>query len=238
MRTLWRAGLSIALAFTTSCGAGTERAQQRDADEATFSAPTQINNPYLPLAKFGECVLEGEEEGASLRIVRTPLDRTERFEWRGNTIEAIVIRDREYEDGELIEDTRDYFAQSDDGTVYYLGEDVDNYKNGELTDHEGAWRLGRDTDNPGVVMPADPEKGTEFRPEDVPDITVEDAVVDEVGLRLEVGERTYSNVIKIREIHPEDVEEFKFYARDTGLVREQPSDGRIDLVSCNEKGGE
>lgn len=236
MRRLWKAGLCVTFVLTAACGTDAQEAGPRSTVEGPrFSAPTKIDNPYLPLAKFAECVLEGEEDDANLRIVRTLLDRTERFEWRGQTIQAAVIQDREYEDSELIEDTRDFFAQSDDGTVYYLGEDVDNYEDGEVKDHEGQWRLGRETDNPGVVMPADPKRGTKFRPEDVPDITVEDAVVDEVGLSLEVGDRTYSDVIEVREKHPEGVEEFKFYARGTGLVREQPGDGRLDLVSCKDR---
>ena len=83
------------------------------------------------------------------------------------------MEDREYAGGKLAEVTLDYFAQADDGTVYYLGEDVDEYKDGKVVGHSGAWLLGKDTQKPGVLMPAHPEIGDKFKSEDVPKITCE-----------------------------------------------------------------
>ena len=75
--------------------------------------------------------------------------------------------------GQLIEKTVDYFAQDKAGNVYYFGEDVNEYENGHLASDEGQWRLGRDTNTPGVLMPAHPKVGDTFYAENIPGIAVE-----------------------------------------------------------------
>ena len=171
----------------------------RRTETTQFSNPRQIDNPYLPLTKFSRCELRGQEEGTRARVVRRLLDRTKPFEFGGRTVRAIVIEDRAFEDGELVERTLDYFAQADDGTVYYVGEDVDNYRNGKVVNHEGSWMYGRDTSKLGVAMPAGPQVGDRWRFEDVPGITVEsDRVVSKLA-SLRVGGKTYTDVIRVRE---------------------------------------
>ena len=70
----------------------------------------------------------------------------------------MVVKDRVWADGELIESTHDYFAQDDAGTVHYFGERVDNLRDGRVVNHDGSWLYGRDTDVIGVLMPAQPQK--------------------------------------------------------------------------------
>ena len=54
-----------------------------------------------------------------------------------------VIEERETKNGMLVEVSRNFMAtHKDTGDVYYFGEDVDNYKNGKVVDHESAWRAG------------------------------------------------------------------------------------------------
>lgn len=216
-----------------ACSSGGAPAQTPTPREGpVFSDPRTIDHPYLPLSLYRRCVLEGVDEGARIRIVRAPVERTQTIRWRGQTIEALVMRDREFEDGSLVEETFDFFAQSDDGTVYYLGEDVSDYEDGRLVGHHGTWRLGLDTDHPGVVMPADVAVGAMFKPENVPGITVEDATIDRDGLALTVDAGSYTEVIRIREDHPKGVVEHKFYAPEIGLLREQGRKVLIDLVGC------
>jgi hypothetical protein len=206
------------------------------AEAIRFSNPRQIDNPYLPLTKFSRCELRGQEEGTRERVVRRLLDRTMPFEFGGRTVRAVVIEDRAFEDGELVERTLDYFAQSDEGTVYYVGEDVDNYRNGKVVNHEGSWMYGRDTSKLGVAMPAGPRVGDRWRFEDVPGITVEsDRVVSKLS-HVRVRGKTYRDVIRVRErLHPQKEIEYKLYARGTGLIREVPPDGQVDLVGCRSR---
>ena len=138
-------------------------------DEApAFSDPTTIDNPYLPLSKFSRCTLRGEEDGSRQRIVRKVLDRTRTFVVDGVAVETLVVKDRVKEEGKLIEDTRDFFAQDDQGNVRYFGEAVDNIRNGHVVDHHGSWLFGRDTQVIGVLMHADPHVGRHWKSEDAP----------------------------------------------------------------------
>lgn len=139
--------------------------------------------------------------------MRRRLDRTELFTVAGARVDALVIEDRSFEDGRLVERTLDSFAQADDGTVHHLGEDVDDIEDGRVVGHGGAWRVGRDTRAPGVAMPARPEVGDTWRFEDVPGVTVEDDTVVTRFPFVEVaGGAVHGPVIRVREdLSPEGV---------------------------------
>jgi hypothetical protein len=200
----------------------------------SFSNPTEINNAYLPITKFHTCVLAGNDEGQQLRIVRTLQSRTRPFTFGGQTVDAAVVTDRvtDVGAGQVIEKTLDYFAQDDAGIVYYFGEDVNEYENGKLTSHEGQWRLGRDTQTPGVLMPANPKVGDTFQSEDVKGVTHETDTVVSGGKTARIAGHTYHNVIKVREnAKPPPEIEFKQYARGTGVITE--ANGGVHLVGCH-----
>lgn len=198
-----------------------------------FSDPTTINNPYLPLSKFHRCTLRGEEDGARLTIKRTVLDRTRTFIVDGTPVETMVVKDRVHADGELIEDTRDFFAQDDSGAVRYFGERVDNIRDGRVVNHHGSWLFGRDTQTIGVLMAADPHVGSHWLSEDAAPITVEyDRVVAKLR-RADAGGRMYRHVIKVREFALPDREvEHKLYAKGVGVIDELPPHGDVALVGC------
>jgi hypothetical protein len=204
---------------------------QQDPNTPVFTNPTAITNLYLPLASLNQDILEGQEDGEAVRVERTRKEGTKAFTINGKTVEALIIEDREFVDGELAEVTLDYFAQSDDGTVYYLGEDVDDYEDGEVVGHEGAWLYGVHTQTLGVIMPAQPKVGDQFRPEDVPEITREDATVVAVGETVTVPAGTYTNCLKIEEKHPDGETEHKYYAPNVGVIKEVPEDGEVNLIS-------
>jgi hypothetical protein len=228
--------VSAAATALIAAGTGTAIAVAGDSDTSgvgvtapAFSDPRTIDNPYLPLTAKRRCVLRGRGE----RSVRTVLDRTRRFTIGAAPVDAAVIRDEDYEHGDLVERTRDYFAQADDGTVYYLGEDVDHVRAGKVVGHRGAWLYGRDTDVPGIVMPAHPQVGDQFRSEDVPGITTESDRVEEAGLRVRIHGVLYTGAIRIQEfVQPEGEVEYKVYAPGVGLVVEYPPDGRSALAGC------
>ena len=199
-----------------------------------FSAPTTIDNPYLPLTKFKRCEFRGlQDDGTRERGVLKPLKRTRGFTINGERIPAVVIRDSAFEDGKLVERTLDYFAQADDGTVHYLGEHVNNIRRGRVVNHNGTWLYGQHTDVLGVAMPASPELGAQWRLEDVPGITTESDRVEETGMRARIRGRLYTDVIRTQEfIQPEGEVEYKLYAPGVGLITEYPPDGRATLHHC------
>jgi hypothetical protein len=197
-----------------------------------FSDPGRIDNRYLPLSKFTRCEYRGLHEHNVTRRLR----RTRAFRVEGQRVEAVVIEDRAFEEGRLVERTLDYYAQGDDGTVYYLGEHVSNIRRGRVVSHRGSWLYGKHTDVLGVAMPSNPVLGAQWRFEDVPGITVESDRVEEVGMRARVraGGRLFTDVIRVQEfIQPEGDVEYKLYAPGTGLIAEYPpGGGRVVLRGC------
>ena len=69
-----------------------------------------------------------------------------------------MVRDTVTEDGELIEDTFDWYAQDAEGNIWYLGEDTAEFENGKLTTRGGSFEAGVDGAQPGVIMPAEPAR--------------------------------------------------------------------------------
>jgi hypothetical protein len=198
----------------------------------TFSHPREITNPLLPLATVKQDILEGTEEGKKVRVERTAKpDIHKTFQIGKQTVEALVFEDRAYEQGKLVEVALDYFAQDDKGTVYYLGEDVDEYEDGKVVGHEGSWLLGKDTPAPGVLIPAQLKLGQRWRSEDVSnDISEIDEVVS-LTETVVTPSGTYENCVKVKEHLADGTTEFKYYARGVGVVREAPPDGDVLLKS-------
>ena len=200
-----------------------------------FSNPRRIDNRYLPLTAKRQCAFRGvTKDGGTERSVFTRLDRTRRFTIAGKPVDAAVFEDRDYEDGEHIETAIDYFAQADDGTVYYLGENVRNLKKGKLVDRKGSWLLGKDTDVPGVAMPPNPRIGDKWHFEDVPGITTESDTVEETALRTKAAGRVFTDVVRVSEFtQPEGELEYKLYAAGVGIVVSYDPDVRTALLWCH-----
>lgn len=197
-----------------------------------FSHPRNITNPYFPLSSLKQDVLEGTEDGKKMRVERTALpDKHRTFKIAGQEVEAFVVEDRSFKDGKLEEVALDYFVQDDAGTVYYLGEEVDNYEDGKLKDHEGSWMLGRDSEVPGVIFPGKPKVGDKFMPEDVSDEIREKDEILSVTETVVTPSGTYKDCIKIQETLADGEVEYKYYAPGVGVVREVPADGEVLLVS-------
>ena len=209
-------------AITLACHAG---------EVMKFSHPRDLTNPYLPLASLKQDILEGTEGGKKIRVERTALtDKHKTFKVAGQTVEAAAFEDRAFLDGELEEVATDYFAQDDDGNVYYLGEDVDEYRKGKVTSHEGAWLLGKDTPKPGLLVPAHPKVGDKFKSEDVSKEFEENDVVISLSETVTVPAGTFQNCLKVAEHPASEGVEHKYYAPGVGVVREVPANGDEQLI--------
>jgi hypothetical protein len=186
-----------------------------------FSHPKEITNSYLPLGSLKQDILEGTEKGKPMRVERTAKPGSKTFSINGQDVEALIVEDREFINGEIEEVTLDYVAQDDDGTVYYLGEDVDKYRNGKIVAHEGAWLYGKDTKTLGVIMPAHPRVGQKFRSEDVAKVTRENDVVVSLSERASVPAGKFENCLKIKETNSDGETEEKLYAPGVGAIKEE-----------------
>jgi hypothetical protein len=221
---------------TTAAAAGGPNAgtTAQAAPAPVFTNPRKIDNRYLPLTAKQRCTFRGEDDdGTKTRSALTRLDRAKRFSIAGQRVDAAVFEDKEFKAGKHVETAIDYYAEADDGTVYYLGENVQNIRNGKVVNHRGTWLYGKHTDAPGVAMPADPQLGSQWHFEDVPGITTESNRVEETGLRTEAAGRVFTDVIRVQEFtQPEGELEYKLYATGIGMIVSYDPDGRSELVGC------
>jgi hypothetical protein len=198
-----------------------------------FSHPAEITNPYLPLSSLKQDILKNSA-GRVERTARPEVHKT--FQVGGQTVEALTVEDRDFNaTGELIEATLDYFAQDDDGNVYYMGEDVDEYSNGKITGHSGAWLYGKDTKKLGLLIPAHPKVGNKFKSEDAPPITWEADEVVSLSETVTVPAGTFRNCLKIKEIASDGDTEYKLYAPGVGCVEEIEGTNPLPLQSHTTK---
>jgi hypothetical protein len=124
---------------------------------------TRIDNPYWPMDPGTRWTYrETDQEGAQLKVVVTVSDQTKKV---ANGVTARVVRDTVTRDGELIEDTLDWYAQDNEGNIWYLGENTAEFQNGKLVTKAGSFEAGVDGAQPGIVMPADPQDGMQYRQE-------------------------------------------------------------------------
>jgi len=205
-----------------------------DIDPADFV--DAIDNPYLPFAVGARWTYTEESEGEIERIEVVVTDQ--RRQVMG--ISATVVRDTvTTEDGELVEDTYDWYAQDTDGNVWYLGEDTQEYDNGEVVSTAGSWEAGVDGALPGIVMRATPRVGDAYRQEYYRGEAEDLAEVVRIGVSESVAFGDFEDLVVIREwnpLEPEVVEE-KYYARDVGLVLEiktEGGEGRGELIEYTE----
>jgi hypothetical protein len=215
----------------SSCGDDDDQEPERGAaatralDPAQFSAV--VDNPLFPLANLRATRFEGSEEDAEIRSRSRVLERTGRVAG----VPVTVVDVREYEDGELVEHTRDYYAQHADGGVRYMGETVDDIEDGKVVGHEGQWLAGRGNAKPGLFMPADPGVGDSFEQERAPGVAEDRSEVVAVGLKVTTPAGRFDDCIKTKDFAPLDkATEFKYYCAGVGLVREQFPEGRLELV--------
>ena len=197
---------------------------------ADFSAT--ITHPLLPLSSTRNTEFVGretkEDGGTSeIRVVSRLLDKTETI--AGVTVAVVEVT--EHKDGQLLELTEDYFAQHRDGTVWYFGERVTDFKEGKPVGHEGQWLAGENGSRPGVFMPAVPTVGQEFAPEQTPGVADERSKVLELGVEVTVPAGKFSGCMKTEDRDLLDnAREFKFYCPRAGLVREEGPKKISELV--------
>jgi hypothetical protein len=151
-----------------------------DLKQPSFSNPTKVDNPLFPIGDLHSAVLLGNDEGHALRIETTLLPGTKTIEWRGKKVKTLVSQFVSYLDGRIHEVALDWYAQADDGAVWYFGEDVFNFQDGVVADTDGSWLAGKDGP-PGMIMPADPRLGAAYRPENIPGFVFEEVVVKSAG---------------------------------------------------------
>jgi len=201
-----------------------------------FSDPTSVTNPFFPVSLSGQTISLGTEGDEAYRTEVTLLPETRQITWEGGTTEVLIAQYVAYADGHLVEIAYDYFAQADNGDVYYFGEDVYNYEDGQVVDQEGSWLAGKDGAPPALIMPAQPQVGMVFNPENLPGVVYEtDEVISQAEKTTTPG-GPISDGLLIKETLMDGSIEYKVYAAGFGVVEERAEDAQVNLVLMNQAG--
>ena len=178
-------------------------------------------NPYFILEPGYTLVLEGDGE----QLTITVLDETRKI----GAVETRVVEERETKDGTLVEVSRNYFAISQrTGDVYYFGEEVDMYKKGKVSRHDGAWLSGTGGARFGLMMPGAPAVGARYYEEVAPGVAMDRAEIVGTSEVLRTPAGDFTGGLKVFETTPLEpwAREHKYYAPGIGLVQ----DGSVKLV--------
>ena len=177
---------------------------------------TVINNPYFPLDPGTTFIYKPLDEDNVVDTMEVTFDTKEIL-----GVTCIVVHDWETVDGELTEDTYDWYAQDKYGNVWYFGEDTTAFLDDGTISKEGSWEAGKNGAEAGIIMLADPIAGLSYQQEYSKDIAEDMAKVLRLDARvsLENGD-SFEDCLKTKEWTPLNpgVIENKYYAPGVGLV--------------------
>ena len=200
-----------------------------DVSLTKFTNSTNVTNPYFPATVGKKYIYEGQTEDGLERIEEQRLTTTKTI----LGIACIIVNFKAYVNGTLIEEAWDWYAQDNDGNVWYFGEAVDNYNaNGVLQDHGGSWEAGVDGAQPGTIMPANPQTGMAYREEYYFNHAEDRAEITATGQTVTIPLGTYIDCIQTKnwtELEPDQIEN-KFYAPGIGLVKEVNVTDNTEIV--------
>ena len=206
-------------------------------DPADFT--TRIDNPFFPLKPGARWVYrETDPEGTRQRVAVTVTRKTRRI---ANGVTARVVRDVVSAGRRLVEKTDDWYAQDEQGNVWYLGEATTEYENGKPKTTKGSFEAGVDGAQAGVIMPAKPKAGMTYRQEHYADRAEDEARVFSLREQAEVPAGHYTGVLMTKEVNPLEPKllEYKLYASGVGPVLAVSVSGgadREELVSYTRGG--
>jgi hypothetical protein len=182
-----------------------------DLKAPAFSNPTEVTNRLFPVSRQASVLMLGRVDGRSFRTEVTLLPETRIIEWDGQRVETLVSQYVAYLGGRLHEVAYDFYAQDDNGAVWYFGEDVFNFKDGAIVDTHGTWIAGKDGPA-AMIMPADPQLGDAYRPENIPGFVFEEVTVKAVDQTLDGPLGRVDGGLVIEELHMDGATEEKTFA--------------------------
>ncbi len=205
-----------ATACGTYSGRGCAPAKQRvDLGRPVFTRPTAVTNPLFPIARLKSAVLLGKVDGQDFRSETTLLPGTTTVVWAGQRIKALVSQYTAYRGGRIEEVAIDRYAQADDGAVWYLGEDVVDYRDGVIFTTAGTWLAGREGPA-AMIMPGKPKVGDVFRPENILGVVFEEVRVTEVGKTVPGPKGPIRGAVVAQELHLDGSHSAKVFAPGRG----------------------
>ena len=196
-----------------------------------FTDPTRITNPLHPTAATDQVVMGGQTDGEPFRTEVSTLPGTKIIDLGGDKVQALTSQYVAFAGGRVHEVALDRYAQADDGSVWYLGEDVFNYEDGVVADTEGTWQAGRDNAPAAMIMPAHPERGDVYRTENLPGVVFEEVTVKQTDRTVDGPYGPVKGAITVHELHLDGSTEDKTFAPGYGEFSTGNDGGDLEAVS-------
>jgi len=179
-----------------------------------------VNNPYFPLVP-GTVFTYMTVETGELDTVTVTSDTIELM-----GVTCMVVHDVATDADVVHEDTLDYYAQDDQGTLWYMGEDTTEI-DGTMMSTEGSWRAGVDGAQPGMIIEGTPHVGDTYRQEFLAGEAEDQGEVVALDASITVPAGSFTGCMLTRDftaLEP-DVEEAKLYCPGTGNVEAHTTKG-------------
>jgi hypothetical protein len=195
-----------------------------DAGGTAAARPPRFNNPvanpYYPITPGLVTRLHGTDDGEQFHEVVHVTHRTKAIQGVQTTVVVDVLRRA---DGTLAERTHDWYADDNDGNVWYFGERTATYdRHGHVKSRAGSWEAGVDGATAGTIMPADPRATDAYRQEYLRGQAEDQAWLVQRGKSVRVPAGRFGHVLKSLEwsrLEP-GVVSVKLYAPGVGIILE------------------
>ena len=183
--------------------------------KSNFHHPLKIDNKYFPLKPGTTFIYKGTKEGDP---TRDTFEVTSKVKIIAG-ITTREIHDKLFTKGVLTESTQDWFAQDDNGNVWYFGEFTTDFSSGGS--HEGSWQAGVKGAKAGIIMEAQPKVGDTYNQEVAKGVAEDMATVLSLNDKVCVPYGCFTHVLKTKEFTPLEpgIAENKFYAQNIGNIK-------------------
>jgi hypothetical protein len=206
----------VCVGLGTACaGAGASQTTPATAyepvmDPSAFVA--EVNNPLFPLIPGTTLTYQSGDETVEFSVL------AERKISQG--VSTVTVHDVASVNGEVIEDTYDWFAQDRSGAVWYFGEDTKELSGGAVVSTNGSWEAGVDGAKPGIIIPSAPAVGMVYRQEYFAGVAEDMGEILETDASATVPYGSYTGCLKTRDFTPLDtnLDENKYYCPGVGVV--------------------
>lgn len=179
----------------------------------------EVDNQYFPLKPGTKFFYEGSKEGVPTTNEVFITHETKMI----LEVECTVVRDLAYEDGMLAESTFDWYAQDDEGNVWYFGEDTRELDSaGNVISTQGSWEAGVNNARPGIIMLGKPKVGKRYQQEIAPGTAMDMAQVRSLNQYKCVPYDCFDHLLMTKEwsLLDRGVIDHKFYAPGVGFILE------------------